>query len=366
MRKTLIHFGGACLVILTILALVGCGGESQKVTLADGPADGPATETTPANEPQPVVDTPEPDAYVQEIPSDDVYQGVGSFVAFKEITVSPKVGGTIVEMAKDEGDRVTPKTVVARIDDEEFELALKNARAQLAVAQANLNNAKSEYNRKKNLFDDGAIPESQFDQFKTGLELAEAQMDAAKVAVEMAEKALRDSVTYSGVTGIVSGQIMEKGEFIGSGDPMIVINIVDPIKLSFSVPQHLAAEVADGAAVHATLSAYPGRTFKGVVSLVSPVIDAHTRTVKVEASFDNADGLIKPGFFAECTVDLQGANRIFLVPNNALYSNENGLEVHVMRDGVVETINVNLIKRNGSMSRVTGNLNDGEKLELQY
>lgn len=294
------------------------------------------------------------------------YHGVGSFEAEEDVTISTKVAGTLLSVPKDTGDMVKPDTLVAQLDKESYQLALENAQAQSEIAEASLKNARSEFDRKKQLFDDGAIPASVFDQFRTKLELAEAQKKGALVAINIAEKALRDTEVRSGVSGVVSRRFVAAGEYIDRGKPVIVVSELNPIKLVFSVPERFSSQIREGAEVTGRIQAFPGRSFSGKVSLVSPTVDPATRTILIESLFDNSQGLIKPGFFAECTVSLERKSDIFIVPNNALFSTEAGLVVHVKTDDGVTEVPVYLVQRLEGTSKVSGDLKDGQQLELQY
>lgn len=351
-----------------MLMFSACASENgDKVSLDQTANANEGSQTQAADEKSAAVDPGATVSYgaVVKLTPENSYSGVGSFKAKDEVTVAPKVGGTIIAMPKDEGDMVSENTVIARLDREDFELGLKNAKAQLNIAEVGLKNAQTEYDRKKKLVDQGAIPVGQFDSFATQLELAQAQVAAAKIAIEMNEKALRDTITFAGVKGIISHRLMAKGEFVGSGDPLLTISILDPIKLSFSVPQNLAAGLVKGNTVTATISAYPGRTFEGTISLISPNVDARTRTISVEAEFRNPDAIIKPGFFAECTVSLLDGQEMYLVPSNAIFKTESGAFVKVFQNMETENVQVFVVENLGNKSKVIGALADGQQLELK-
>ena len=368
--KNLYKYTAAAVALAMVMIFAACGsGNGEKITLEDS-AEATSNESpAPANDENPA---PEAEATngvrygtVLREAAANSYSGVGSFEAEDEVTVAPKVGGTITAMPKDEGDMVGEKTVVAQLDKEDFELGLKNAQAQLKIAEVSLKNAQNEYNRKKKLVDQGAIPVGQFDSFVTQLELAKAQVDAARIAIEVNEKALRDTTTYAGVRGIVSHRMMAAGEFIGAGDPLLTVSILDPIKLKFSVPQNLAAGLVKGNSVKATISAYPGKEFEGKIALISPNVDARTRTIPVEAEFRNSDNLIKPGFFAECTVSLLAGQDMYIVPTDALIKNESGTFVKVILNMEPTMVQVFVVENMGNNSKVLGQLEDGQKVELR-
>jgi len=91
-----------------------------------------------------------------------------------------------------------------------------------------------------------------------------------------------------------------------------------------------------------------------------------TRTVPIEAEFDNGDGMLRPGFFAESVVRLSGGQPTFLVPNGALFSTNGGLYLRVLEADRVRDVAVALVEQRGSSSLITGPLQGGERVELQY
>jgi membrane fusion protein (multidrug efflux system) len=352
---------------LTLLAmLAACGGGSQTVTLDSGAkADTKPADNQPATDETGVGNL----AVVREVQTNGEHKAIGSFFAKETVTISAKVGGTLLKMNVDVGDPVSERTLIAQVDQEDYQLGLRNAKAQLAVAQASLNNARGEYNRKKILFDDGAITQSTFDLVKTQLELAEAQLDSAKVAVEMADKSLRDTEVRAGVKGIISERTASAGEFVGPGAELVVVSVVKPIKMKFSVPERLATEICEGDMVNARLAAFPGRIFQGEVKLVSPTIDPATRTVPIEAEFTNEDGALKPGFFADSTITLCSNKQFYLVPQTALFGADSGYEVHVKTSDSFKAVPVILVEVQGNNSLIAceneGDLQSGEQVMLK-
>ena len=353
------------LPILLVMLLGACPGDGDRATIET--AD-PVEAAVESGEEESGEETGGESGYavVRSGGNSSEHRAIGSFEADEEITVSAEVGGTLLSMPVDVGDVVRPGTLICRIDPENFRLRLESARALLAVAEAGLGNARSEYERKQILFDEGAIPQSTLELFRTQLEMAEAQVRSAEAAVALAEKALGDTRVEASVAGVVSARPASAGEFIGSGDPLVVISVVDPIVLRFSVPERLAAEVAVGDEVDARLAAYPGRLFGGEVTLVSPTVDRQTRTVPIEAEFDNGDGALRPGFFAESIVRLSGGQATFLVPGGALFSTNGGLHLRVLGAEGVREVAVALVEQRGNSSLVTGPLEGGERVELQY
>jgi len=335
-----------------LVALAACGGGPEKTSLAQDPA---GDSSTPAVEESTTVADQMDLAVVQALERTGKYEAIGSFVAKDEITISTKVGGTLRN--------------IAQIDKEDFVLRVRNAEAQLAVSEASLDNARNEFERKKQLFEEEAITQSAFDLVKTQLELAEAQAESARVAVEIAEKALRDTTVKARVKGVVSARLASAGEYLKAGAALVVVSVVKPIEMRFSVPERLASSVCEGDAVTARLAAYPGRTFTGEVILVSPTVDPATRTVLIKAEFGNEDGALKPGFFADCTVTLCSDTAYFLVPEGALFETDRGHELHVKTDDGFAPVPVVKVESRGTLAKIAcefdGTLSGGEQVLLK-
>lgn len=373
MRETILILTAA-----VILAFIGCGGQDGKSTLESGTKAEDAADDNKEN-------TADADdgklAVVREETTAEVYNTVGEFVPTEEISVSAQVGGKVFKMLVEVGDEVEDNDVVAEIDREDYELQLENAKAQLAVAEAGLNGARSEYQRKEQLYkeDPPAIPKSAFELVQTQLELAEAQYNAAQVAVSMAEKQLRDTAVRAAlkeavigggeqhIRGIVSMRKASAGEFVGPGQELVRIIVIRPIKMRFSVPERYATDITEGSSVKARLRAYPDRVFEGSVSRIDPTVDPATRTLSLEAEFENRDEALRPGFFAECDLELAGTRTYFLVPNEALHVNDGRTEVLVVppEGGEPARVPVTLVERLGSVSRILGPLEAGRKVRLR-
>lgn len=353
---------GVVLLSLLTLVLGSCGGggtSAVPAAKASAPDETPATAAP--NDENPAV------AEVRVVQADEVYTDFGTFVAHREVTISTKVAGTLETVNVEVGSQVDTKTVIAQLDRKDYELRHESAKAQLGVASAGYDSVLKEYNRKKQLFEEQAIPLGVFEAFESQLNVADAQVKSAEVAVKMADKALKDTTIKAGVKGVVSRKIAEAGEYVAGGNPVVVVSVIKPIKLIFNIPERLVGRLKKGAGVTARVEAFPGRAFEGKVILISPTVDIATRTVAVEAEFTNEDGLLKPGFSADCTVKLEGKMQAFLVPAEALFSAREGLELRVLvRGSDAESVPVRLLGEQGGLRIVTGkSLNGGERVLLK-
>ena len=359
-----------------VFTLAGCGSQDGAKILESEPKVEAATGREGGEE---ETNADNKYAIVREVQAARKYDTVGEFVPVEEISISTKVGGTVVKMHVDVGDVIRDGSMIAEIDKEDYKLQVDNAKAQQEVASASLENAKSEYNRKKQLFEEEAIPESTFELVKTQLELAEARHKSAEVAVRMADKALRDTEVKAAikgavlgsetqnVKGLVSERKVSAGEFVGPGVVLVKIIIVQPIKMEFSVPERFAAAISEGSPVVARLRAYPEKRFEGKVTRINPTADTATRTLQLEAEFLNEEGILKPGFFTECETELASSETYYIVPNKAIHISDGRTEVLVLRndDEEPEAVMVTLVERMGSNSKIIGPLEGGQRVRLR-
>ena len=111
--------------------------------------------------------------------------------------------------------------------------------------------------------------------------------------------------------------------------PLLDVVVLDPVEVEFSVSERDSARVAVGLEVAVRVSPYPGETFTGLVSVISPTIDSKTRTLRVKARLENADGRLRPGLFAEADLGISRREGVIIVPEEAVLLRAKGELVYV-------------------------------------
>lgn len=205
-----------------------------------------------------------------------------------EVKISPDVSGEIVFLAVKEGDWVEKGMLLARIKSdfyaaqvEQSEAGVSQAKAALAQSQAQLMGAELDFNRQKDLFEKGVIPKSTFEAAQTQFNIAKANTDAAKFAVQSAEARLREAreqlnktSIFAPMSGVVSQLNVELGErVVGtsqmSGTEMMRIARLDQMEVQVDVNENDVVNVAVGDTANVSVDAYPERVFKGVVTEIA-------------------------------------------------------------------------------------------------
>jgi len=299
----------------------------------------------------------------------------GTLESPAQFVAAPKVGGRVVQLLADVSDTVTRGQVVAELDSDEYEQAVAQARADLAVAQANLTEAENgleiaqrNLDRITTLRERGVSSETQFDTAKAEQLSREADVAVAKAQVTRAESALESArirLGYTQVTvnwtggderRIVAERFVEEGDTVSANTPLVSIVELDPIQGVMFVTERDYGRLATGQAITLRADAYPNETFAGTITRIAPVFRASSRQARVELRSPNTDHKLKPGMFIRATVELDQADDATIVPEEAITrrSDTEGVFVVNESDMTVRWRPVTIGIRNAGRVRISG------------
>lgn len=303
---------------LLLIPLTACSDRSSAETLAKK-TDDAAAAMSPSGEPggDSLADAQDLAQEVQglkaltapesdETQASDLLTATGEMVADVHSELVPRQSGRIARILADEGEEVTAGEPLLEIESDYLELAVEAARAQLAQAEAGLAEARRELDRKKELLEKDSISRAVFDRVQSAFDGADAAHEAARVNLALAEKHLEDAVLRSPIDGVVAERRVDVGESLSTSKVAYVIVRTKPLKLRFLLPERHLPDIHKGQVVTAYVDPYPGEAFVGKVRVVGQVIDPASRSLTVEARFENADGRLRPGLFARVEIDLGG------------------------------------------------------------
>jgi membrane fusion protein, multidrug efflux system len=316
------------------------------MALACGRASGPAE--APAH---PVVTTAVTVADVEER-----IAATGELQAKDQAAVASEVPGQVTAVLVEEGQPVEAGQVVLEIDPEKRQLELDNAKAMLSQAKASLAEAERNHARWKFLHEQNIAADSRMDTVETALASARSQRDAAESAVGVSERALGDASVRAPFAGFLATRKVSRGEYVQVGQVLFDLVALDPIDVEFHVPERDSARVAPEQVVTISVEPYPGETFHGAVSVVSPMIDPHTRTLRVEARVGNAEKRLRPGLFARVDLGVAMRKGLLLVPEEAVLQRADGeIVFRANRDNKVERVVVKTgVHKDGKVEIASG------------
>jgi membrane fusion protein (multidrug efflux system) len=237
--------------------------------------------------------------------------------AVQGVTVSADLPGIVARIAFESGRAVGKGDVLVVLDTSQ-------ERAQLAAAEAARDLARLNFERHRGLVEKGVTSRADFDRWGAELKQAEARVNEILATID--RKTIR--APFSGTLGI---RQVDLGQYLDAGDPIVPLQSLDPIYVDFAVPQQAVAAMRPGATVE--VSDEGGAvTATGRVSALDSVVDEATRNVRVQAVFDNRDGLLRPGMFVEARVTTGAGAPVVALPVSAISYAPYGDSVFVVED----------------------------------
>ena len=299
---------------------------------------------------------------------DYAIEAVGSLEAEEEVPVVARVSGVVDSVSFQEGDRVTPETVLARIDTGRYGLVVARARALHARAEADIKEALAAYDRRKALRakDPGWVSEEELSTRAAAVDRAQAVQSEMKAALDIAEEDARDAQVRPPRAGTINVKSVATGQFVERGRS--IAQLIDPrrLRLRFRLTEAESVRVAADSPTTFRTRSHVGSDFPATIFHVSTQADALTRMVDVLAWVDNADGRLKPGFFAEVRVKVASRAGAPVVPESAVMPTERGLVAFVVEgDQARERRPVLGLHTADGMVEVLEGLRPGERLVVR-
>lgn len=246
----------------------------------------------------------------------DTLSAIGTVSAVQGVTITPEIPGLVREIAFEPGAVVAKGDVLVRLD-----VALEQA--QLRAVEAQLELAKINQEREGNLLKEKLIAQSEFDTAEATMKQYQANADSIRTTIE--KKSIR--APFAGRLGV---RLINVGQNLEAGKPIVSLQSLTPVFGDFSLPQQELARLKTGMKVRLTTDTYPGRQFEGSLTTINPDLDSSTRSVGLQATFENAELLLRPGMFARMEVLLPQEQQVLAVPLTSVLSAPYGDSVYVV------------------------------------
>jgi multidrug efflux system membrane fusion protein len=295
---------------------------------------------------------------------------IGNVEAYSTVSVKSQIGGILTRVHFKEGQDVNKGEFLFTIDPRPYEAALKQAEANLAKDTAQLENARVEAHRYEELVKKGYVAQAQYDQVRTNAATLEATVNADKALVENAGLQLKYCYIYSPITGRTGDLIADEGNLIkaNADTSMVVINQIQPIYVTFSVPEQNLSEMkkymAEGKLkIEAFLSKEDMKPEQGVLTFIDNAVDVATGTIKLKGTFSNNGKRLWPGQFVNAVLTLTLQPNAIVVPSQSIQTGQKGQYVFVIKnDLTVEDRTINVGRTLNSGTIIEKGLQSGEKV----
>ena len=297
---------------------------------------------------------------------------VGTAEAENTVDVRPQVTGQLVGVHFVEGRDVERGQLMFTIDPRPFELALKQAEATLERNTAQAKNFEATRARQQDLLKRGLISQADYDTAATSVASVNATLEGDRTTVETAKLNLQYTKITAPVTGRAGALQVHQGALIRTQDtaPLVTINQLAPIRVSFAVPgQYLPQVRAGQAASELLVTAHPQGADPGAaeaigkLSFVDNAIDTATGTIRLKATFPNQSRQLWPGQILEVSLRLSVDARAVAVPTAAVQNGQQGQFVFVVgADSTVAVRPVTISRTRGDLAVVAKGLQPGENV----
>lgn len=255
----------------------------------------------------------------------------GRLEAYSRAPIYARVSGYLKDWKVDIGAQVKAGELLAEIDAPDLDQQLLQARADLANAEAAAKLSAATLKRRQTLLNSNFVSLQEIDERTADLSSKQAQVKAMQANVDRLQALAGYKRVEAPFDGIVTERNTDVGALItgggGSGPAMFVVSDVKKLRVYVNVPQSYLAAIHVGSQAEISVPEYPGRTFPAVVETSSQSVDAASGTTRMQLSFDNSKGELRPGGYADVSLKLSGDSQPLSIPASALVFDNKGLRV---------------------------------------
>jgi multidrug efflux system membrane fusion protein len=243
--------------------------------------------------------------------------GIGSLAAVNQVTVTPEVGGRVVEIDFEPGARVKAGDRIVQINDAPDRGDLASYQSQAHLAAINLQRAQT-------------LVQHQYGP-QTDVDSSQHQLDQAKAMIQKTQAIIAQKEIVAPFAGKLGVRQVDLGQYVNPGAPIVTLTDLSLLYVNFTLPSQMTAQLKVGQQVDVTADAFPGRTFTAKITTIEPQISASTRTINVQATMPNPNEELLPGMYINAEVVLPNDTPEVVLPETAVDYTLYGDSVYVIR-----------------------------------
>lgn len=265
-------------------------------------------------------------------------KSIGTIMPVKGTLIRSEADGIVREIRFEPGTRVEAGTVLVVLDREVQEAQLNVAQASLELAGKSLKRTR-ELHARENVSDDA-------------LDRAEAEFEMAKATVENLRATIDKRTIRAPFGGRLGVRNLSPGDYISKGQAIVPLQASEQVYVDLSIPQNELSQISTGMEVRLKTDAWPEDVFSGKLTAINPEVDPVTRSVTVQATFDNPDGKLLPGLFVNVSLIRAERREVVIVPKSAILHANYGDSVFVVMknpDGEGEIVEQKIVRMGESV-----------------
>lgn len=315
----------------------------------------------------------------------DLHLFTGTLFPRSQFMVAPKVSGRLERLLVNIGDNVRRDQLIAKIDDDEYQQQVDQAKAELEVAEArieesrsNLDVARRELERMKALRQRDISSQSSYETAEAQFKAQDAMYRVTRsqyAQKDAALKAARIRLSYTTIKAsweggdeyrVVGERFVDEGSMLAPNAPIVSVLENSVQKAVIYVIERDYPKIAAGQEAIVSTDAWPGKTYKGKIVRVAPILRETSRQARVEIEIPNSQNLLKPGMFARIQIEFARHDNATVVPASALVEREGEQGVFMVnpREGKAAFVPLTLGIVNGKLAEVMGPSISGQVVTL--
>lgn len=334
--KTMLKRRTVWVVLLVGLLAIGVGIVSLKKRqmAAPGPA-AHAAQSVPAKAPPSLEFLPSDVARVQPGDLRQVLPLSGALRAVNQAQVKAKVAGEVREVLVREGETVKAGQVVVKMDASEYQARLEQARGSLQAARGQLAIATKARDNNRALVAKGFISQNAFDNAASQYDIARANVETAQGALDVAQKALNDTVIRAPIDGLVASRTVQPGEKVSADNRLLDLVDLRQMELEAAVPTADILQLHPGQQALVTIEGLPA-PLTGKIARINPGTQTGSRSVLTYIQVENPQGLLRVGMFGQAQVTLASKTAVLSVPRAAIQDQAGTPTVYAIDNGTLK------------------------------
>jgi membrane fusion protein (multidrug efflux system) len=283
---------------------------------------------------------------VQTATLPDDLTAVGTLRANESVVLRPEIAGRIARIAFREGVPVAKGALLVALDD-------STQAADLQQARANLNLAKTNFQRTVDLYQRKFVSEQAQDE-------AAAKLKVQEAVTAQAEARLAKTRIVAPFAGIIGIRNVSVGDYVKEGQDLVNLEDISSLKADFRLPERYFARLKSGQTVEVTTDARPGEVFKATVDAIDPLLDSTGRAILVRARLPNREARLRPGMFARVRLIVGDRHDALVIPEEALVPAGSDQFVFRVVDGKAQRVKIQIGARRNARVEVIEGLKAGD------
>ncbi|WP_374682116.1 efflux RND transporter periplasmic adaptor subunit [Accumulibacter sp.] len=273
---------------------------------------------------------------------------VGSLRSNESVVLRPEIAGRIASINFKDGVAVSKGALLVALDDATQAAEFDQAKAALALAQAN-------QQRTQDLFAKKFVSGQALDNTQAALKVQEAALALAQA--RLAKTRIR--APFSGVLGIRNVSV---GDYVKEGQELINIEDIGTLKVDFRLPESYLAQLSPGQPLEVSSDALPGQVFAAVLEAINPLVEASGRAISLRAQLANRERKLRPGMFVRVRLIFDRRDKVLLIPEQALVPDSKAPYVYRVVDGQAQRVPIKTGLRRNAQVEVVAGLSAGDEI----